>query len=221
MFVDPATPLARLVTERPSATRVLLRHGLDFCCGGGQSLAAACDRAGLDVSSVRAELEALERVGDERRWDEAPLPELIQHILDTYHSPLREDLTQLELMSQKVLRVHGAKDPERLEQLALTVRAMADELLPHAHKEEAVLFPWIIEHKWPRPEAPISVMRSEHEVVGELLERAKLLTNQFEPPEGACNTWRNLYARLRDFDAELREHIHLENNILFPRALAE
>ncbi len=219
MSVDATVSLATLVTTKPRTTRVLLRHGLDFCCGGQQTLARACERAGLSVQEISAELEALSSQPDDVRWDEQPLPRLIQHILDTYHAPLEEDLAQLGAMADKVLRVHGAKDPERLAALAESVHALAAELLPHAAKEELVLFPWIIQQRQPRPTGPISVMRNEHEVAGALLERVKELTDGFTPPAEACNTWRNLFARLADFDAELREHIHLENNILFPRAL--
>jgi regulator of cell morphogenesis and NO signaling len=214
-----ATSLSTLVTETPSATRVLLRHGLDFCCGGKQTLAEACSRAGLSLEGVLSELAALAPDHGERRWDVAPIPELIQHILDVYHAPLEEDLTQLKAMADKVLRVHGDKDPERLTQLRATVYGLADELLPHMMKEEQVLFPWILSGRQPRPEAPISVMKHEHVVAGELLERAKQLTDTFTPPAEACHTWRNLYARLEEFDSELRQHIHLENNVLFPRVL--
>ncbi len=219
MLVPAAMPLATLAIEMPRASRVLLRHGLDFCCGGGQTLEEACKRKGLPLESIRSELEALASRPEDVRWDAVPNSRLIQHILDTYHAPLEEDLIQLIAMSDKVLRVHGAKDTKRLEALAASVCALSDELLPHARKEELVLFPWILQQRQPRPQAPISVMRREHEVAGGLLERIKELTTSSTPPAEACNTWRNLYARLAEFDASLREHIHLENNILFPRAL--
>lgn len=221
MAIDMTTPLASLVTERPAASRVLLRHGLDFCCGGQRSLGDACLQKGLSAQQVEAELLAIFDSPAEIRWDKAPLPALIQHILDVYHAPLPEDLAQLGAMADKVLRVHGAKDPKRLSRIAGSIHALTEELLPHMQKEERVLFPWILAGRVPGPHAPISVMRREHESAGELLALIGDLTGGFTPPPEACNTWRNLYARLAEFDSALRRHIHLENFVLFPRALGE
>lgn len=221
MLVDTGLSLAGLVAQQPAASRVLLRHGLDFCCGGQRSLKEACEKKGLSVEQVASELALTVESPDDVRWDKASLPSLVTHILDVYHAPLPEDLAQLTAMADKVLRVHGAKDLQRLTRLAGSIHAISEELLPHLQKEERVLFPWIVEGRQPRPSAPITVMLREHDSAGELLELIRELTSGFTPPPEACNTWRNLYARLADFDGALRRHIHLENFVLFPRALGE
>ncbi len=220
MIVNTNSVLAQLVTEYPASSRVLLRHGLDFCCGGQQTLVAACEGAKLGVDDVIAEMNELTVDDAAVRWDTAPIPDLIDHILETYHAPLPEEFAQLQSMTDKVLRVHGEKDPERLGGLAKAVRFLADDLSVHMKKEELVLFPWILNGRQPKPVAPISAMRHEHEEAGAALEELRTLTDNFTPPNGACMTWRTLYARLERFDSDLRHHIHLENNILFPRVLA-
>jgi len=219
MQVDATTQLRNIVTAQPTSSRVLQRHGLDFCCGGARTLDDACARLGLSADQVLQEIAATQDRGTSARWDEVPVDELIAHILEVYHQPLPEELEQLQAMADKVLRVHGDKDPERLAKLADTVRAMTRDLLPHMQKEEQILFPWILDARQPSPQGPIAVMEHEHEQVAILLADAKALTDDFTPPPGACNTWTNLYARLEAFDLDLREHIHLENNILFPMAV--
>ncbi len=220
MQVDSATELGSLVTAYPASSRVLVRHGLDFCCGGSQTLADACAGAGLSVDQILAEIKEVKEKNTETRWDHVAPSELISHILEVYHATLPEELAQLQAMADKVLSVHGDKDPDRLGELASTVQSLVRDLMPHMHKEEEILFPWIVSDREPRPEGPIAVMLEDHETAGAALERIKELTDNFMVPAEACDTWRNLYARLESFDAELREHIHLENNILFPRALA-
>jgi regulator of cell morphogenesis and NO signaling len=219
MNISAETSLGDLVTTHPTATRVLMRHGLDFCCGGQTPLARACAEAGLAIDDVVAELSADLAGCEERNWGEAPVADLIQHLLDVYHAPIPEEVEQIQGMANRVLKVHGAKDPERLEALAHTFAQLAAELSPHLVKEEQILFPWILGGHMPPPTQPIVVMRYEHDDVGVMLGRLHTLTDGYTPPEGACGTWRALYARLEVFDRELRMHIHLENNVLFPRAL--
>ncbi len=219
MQVDSSTPLNTIVTAYPDASRILLRYGLDFCCGGKQTLAEACAGASLELDKVLSEVTATQKQPASTRWDEVAPHLLIEHILEVYHAPLTEELEQLKTMADKVNRVHGSKDPKRLADLAETVAQLGHELIPHMQKEEMILFPWILEGRQPPPEAPIEVMQYEHDVAAKLLSTLKTLTNEFTPPAGACNTWRTLYARLQTFDSDLRHHIHLENNILFPGAL--
>jgi regulator of cell morphogenesis and NO signaling len=205
----------------PAASRVFMRHDIDFCCGGNRKLTDACAEKGLDAAALLDEIRAeLAEEGDVR-WDERPLPELIDHILETYHRPLDEELPRLGRMTAKVLAVHGDKDPERLAELHAVYGAVAQELTDHMMKEERVLFPWILSGNGQTAHGPIHVMHAEHDSVALALARIRELTDNFTPPQGACNTWRALWLGLHQFDHDLRAHIHLENNVLFPRALAE
>ncbi len=219
--IQPTTSLGSLVTANPATSRILLRHQLDFCCGGKQSLAEACAQAELDLDEILNELRGSAADATTTRWDQVAPSALVAHILEKYHAPLPEDLAQLRGMADKVLRVHGDKDPLRLSELALTVRKLEVELSAHMQQEETVLFPQIVGQKDGSPKEPIAQLHEEHETAGKALEAIKELTDGFVPPPEACATWSNLYSRLRAFDAELREHIHLENNILFPRVLAD
>lgn len=213
--------VGELSTTRPHAVKVFQRHGIDFCCGGSKSLADACAPLGLAEATVLAEIEVEEArsVTSPRRWDEAPLTELIDHLLVRYHEPMAEDLARLEAMAERVFRVHGHKD-DNLEVLLEVVVALREDLEPHLMKEEQVLFPWIRQGNGATAGAPIAMMRHEHDEVAVLLRRARELTNDYLAPDGACATWRALWKGLETFDQELVEHIALENNVLFPRALA-
>lgn len=216
-----AQSVATLASTRPASLRALHRHGIDFCCGGGRSVGDACQRAGLTPEQLQAEIAALEvDHGDARRWTEAPLPELIEHILTAHHRPLDEELPRLRAMAAKVLRVHGEKMPETLQGIVDTLWAMEQEIAPHMLKEERVLFPMILAGRGADCGGPVAVMHMEHDALGGLLEQMVGLTEHFTPPAEACNTWRALYVGLGELDADLRLHIHLENNVLFPRALA-
>jgi len=218
--IEKNTPLGELVDTYPLASTVLLKHGLDFCCGGGDSLANACKKAEVDLEQILNELEASRLSPAERQWSSASTEELVQHILEVHHSPLPNLLAQVKRQITRVVEVHGSKDPDRLNKLKDAVHALSDELLPHMMKEEQILFPWILSGRMPPPMGPIQVMLMEHEAAGKLLEQVVTLTDNFQPPSGACTTWRNLYALLQHLDQDLRTHIHLENNILFAKAVA-
>lgn len=213
--------VGELATARPAALRAFHRHGIDFCCGGGRAIADACAKAGITPEQLDAEIASFEAELDAgRRWDEVPLPELVAHIVEAHHRPLDEELPRIRAMAAKVLRVHGEKMPEVLGGIVRTFAAMEAEIGPHMLKEEQILFPWINAGRGPDCAAPIHVMEQDHDALGELLQTMAELTVGYEPPEGACNTWRALYEGLGALDADLRLHIHLENNVLFPRALA-
>lgn len=147
------------------------------------------------------------------------MDELIAHLLEHHHRPLHDELARLEEMAKKVRRVHGTKDPERLCRLAETVVALREELEAHMRKEEEVLFPWLLSGRGPSARMPIQVMRADHESAYQQLARLRILTDNFVPPPQVCATWRALWQGLEVLDANLREHIRLENDILFPRAL--
>jgi regulator of cell morphogenesis and NO signaling len=174
----------------------------------------------VDVEQVIAELEQeiAGRRGEEMRWDEQPLDALIDHILVTYHEPLRAELPRIEEMAQKVHRVHGDKDRARFDQLLETVLAIRADIEQHLPKEEQILFPAIKAGQGPMALGPMHVMEMEHETLAGMLRKVRELTNDFEVPEEACATWRALWVGLEDLERSLHEHIHLENNVLHPRA---
>jgi len=222
MTIDATTRIGEIATEYPLATRVFHRHGIDFCCGGGKPLADACAARGLDTDDVIAELQSeLEtHKGAETRWDQQPLEDLIRHILVTYHEPLREELPRLAAMARKVKETHADKAPDTLPQLLNVFLGLQAELESHMAKEEQILFPMILGGQGFMAGGPISVMEHEHESAGEALARLRELTGDYTVPAEACNTWRALWHGLAALEEALHEHIHLENNILFPRALS-
>jgi regulator of cell morphogenesis and NO signaling len=221
MSVHLDNRIGQIATEHPLATRVFARHGIDFCCGGGRPLGEVCEERGLDARSVLAELEReiASPPADEVRWDEAPLDDLIGHILDAYHVPLQEELPRLEAMARKVVDVHRDKRPETLPELLEVYAGLKEELEQHMAKEEQILFPMIRRGRGAMALGPITVMEQEHLSAGRALQRLRELTGDYTVPEEACNTWRALWHGLADLERSLHEHIHLENNILFPRAL--
>jgi len=221
MNISSDQKVGQLAGDFPLATRVLARHGIDYCCGGGIPLEEACSRAGVEVGAVVDEIrEVLDgSPGPVRSWQEAPLRDVIGHILVAFHRPLEEELPRLETMAEKVFRVHGDKDPEMLGAVLETLRALKAELEEHMQKEEQVLFPMILQGQGAQAGAPIEMMEHEHESAGAALKRLRQVTHGYLVPEEACNTWRALWHGLADLEKALHEHIHLENNILFPRAL--
>lgn len=220
--IDSATPVGHIVATAPLTARVFARHGIDYCCGGGAQLGAACRERGLDaervLAEIRGELDAPET--QPGRWLDAPLGELIDHILEAYHRPLDEELPRLEAMARKVHAVHGPKDPDRLRAISRLCSELRAELEPHMRKEEMILFPMIRSGQGAMAQGPVHVMMLEHDQAGALLKRLRELTDGYTVPAGACNTWTALWHGLADLERSLHEHIHLENNILFPRALA-
>lgn len=221
MKIAAETPVGRIASELPIATRVFARHQIDFCCGGGRPLAEICEARRLDTNAILKEIEAETSDADfqAERWDDAPLPDLIDHIENRYHRRLDEELPRLESMARKVLRVHREKAPDVLPAIVDTFLELKDELERHMVKEERVLFPMIRTGRGGSATAPISVMEDEHESAGEALRRLRALTDGYRVPDGACNTWRALWAGLAALEEDMHQHIHLENNILFPRAL--
>jgi regulator of cell morphogenesis and NO signaling len=216
---DPRTTLAELAVRFPAATRVFYAHGLDFCCRGRRPLAEACAEKGLDAEEVLAAVASAEEAGaDLTYWGDAPLAELIGFVTSHYHRRLREELPQLVAMAEKVEAVHGEK-PECPRGLASHLRQVHGAVLDHLEKEEVVLFPMILAGRGSETAAPVQVMEHEHDDHAVALARTRALTGDLEPPAEACTTWRALYLRLVELERELMEHIHLENNVLFPRAL--
>lgn len=211
--------VAEFTRTSPHAIRVLQRHRIDFCCGGGRDLTAASTAAGVTVDQLVAELSAEDGryKSDERDWYAAPLTELIAYIVVRHHRPLDEELPRLLALADKVARVHGGTTHEAVR--ALT-HALIGDLIPHMAKEEQVLFPWIESGGGAQCAPPIQAMRHEHQDVAGFLRELTDVTGYYTAPPEACGSWRALWTGLGALDADLRLHIHLENNILFPRALA-
>lgn len=211
--------LGDLARDIPGATRVFHEHKLDFCCGGRHSLQEAAAERGLDVAAITRELASLADTGtDERDWRGSGNAALVEHLLTRFHALHRQQLPELIRLARRVEHVHGAR-PNCPNGLADALAAMQQELESHMQKEEQVLFPLLTQGR-NHVDGPVAVMRFEHEQHGEALARLEALAHDFETPVGACNTWQALYRGLRQFRADLMQHIHLENNILF-EGLAE
>ena len=226
MTITEATPIADIAATLPSSVRVFQRHGVDFCCGGARPLGEVCAEQGLSFPDIARAIEAAaaEPAPDGRDWSREPLTALAEYIVETYHDSLREELPRLEAMAAKVARVHGAKAPFLL-QVDDVIGELSADLNEHMRKEELVLFPTIraieqggqVEADWVA--APISVMRHEHDRAGALLAELDRLTGRYVAPEWACATFRALYQGLQELEEAMHVHVHLENNVLFPRAM--
>jgi regulator of cell morphogenesis and NO signaling len=215
--ISAQSTLADLATTHAGASRVFHQHGLDFCCGGRESLGDACARRGIDPTLLVTEIE-LELAPDFERWDERPLGALIDHVLERFHEPHRAELPRLIAMAAKVEQVHADKStcPRGL---AAFLEQVQDELEDHMQKEEQVLFPLLRAGRGRMASMPIHVLEDEHRDHARNLERLRALTGNYTPPDEACTTWRALYLGLAELERDLMQHIHLENNVLFPRAL--
>ena len=216
-FRDQA--LGELALTIPRASALFRKLDLDFCCGGKQTLERAATRKELDLEAIEAELAALAEEPTEKEWRTAPLAEIIDHILVRYHDRHREQLPELILQATKVELVHADK-PNVPKGLAKYLTMLHQELSSHMMKEEQILFPLIKQGMGSRATGPISVMESEHDEAGELLEVIKHTTNNVTPPPEACTTWKAMYNGINELIDDLMNHISLENNVLFPRALA-
>jgi regulator of cell morphogenesis and NO signaling len=206
--------IGQIAVQLPGATAVFRRLKLDFCCGGHLSLQKAAADKMLDLDTVVAELSALVR-SDQLPTEVEP-SDLIDHILTRYHDVHREQLPELVRMARRVEAVHR-DNPNVPKGLAELLEGMEQELAAHMHKEEEVLFPLMRAGVTRAVGQPIAMMRHEHTGHGVLLDCVLALTHDATPPPGACNTWRALYAGIAQFRDDITEHIHLENNVLFPQ----
>lgn len=221
MTHDRNTPLADLAVTYPSASRVFLRERLDYCCGGKTSLADACQTRGLDPDRLLQEIAAAEETARESiAWERKPLAELIDFIVERYHRDLRRELPELIALAEKVEDRHAEKQtcPRGL---SVHLTQIHESVLDHLAKEEQVLFPLILRGLGSQAGGPVQAMEYEHRDHGMNLQRTREMAHDLVPPPEACPTWQALYLRLAALEADLMEHIHLENNILFPRALRE
>ena len=235
MSVTAEKTVRELAVEVPNATRVFERFGLDYCCGGKKSLQEACNGANLPVDEVIRALDAAARKSpapDAAELAAGSLAELIDHIVKTHHKFTREEINRLTALLNKVCSVHGKNHGELLS-IRDTFAGLAQELTLHLMKEENILFPYIIrleesslqrESVIPPPfgtvQNPIRMMTQEHDGAGEALRSIRRASPDFQPPEDACISYRTLYQALANFEADLHQHIHLENNVLFPNTIA-
>jgi len=235
MSIEATKTVGELAAEVPNATREFEKLGIDYCCGGSRTLGEACAEARISIEDALARLRnglAAAQPKPGREWKQDPLAELIAHICNTHHVFVRQEIPRIEQLAEKVMSVHGANHAELFEVQALFA-TLADELGVHLMKEEQVLFPYIVRleeaalaHE-PGPAAmfgtvvnPVRMMMQDHDGAGNVLKKLREITSNYAVPGDACASYRALYEALPAFEADLHQHIHLENNILFPRAVA-
>jgi regulator of cell morphogenesis and NO signaling len=235
MTLTATKTVGEIAVEMPSATREFEKLGIDYCCGGSRTLSQACTEANISVDAALARLEeslAATQSEGSQDWQKQLLADLIVHITTTHHTFVREESPRILELAAKVVGVHGKNHPELL-QVQQVFSALAEELRVHLMKEEQMLFPYIslMEENAlagePAPPAmfgtvanPVRMMMQEHDGAGEALRSLRSVTSDYKVPEDACITYRTLYGALEGYEADLHQHIHLENNILFPRAIA-
>lgn len=223
--------LGAIAAKDMRKAQVFKKYGLDFCCGGKKTVKEACAEKGLDVTRVEKELQQTDEnyVSRPLPFQDWSLDFLADYIVNTHHTFVRKTVPQLLELSAKVARVHGAHHPE-LPVIAALVEDISNELQSHLVKEEQVVFPYIkklAQTKAAPAEAaelggilaPINLMEMEHEAVGEKLAEIRTLSNNFALPVDACASYSLVYRMLEDFEDDMFNHIHLENNILFPKAI--
>ena len=208
--------------QHADSYKIFHKYGIDFCCGGKRLLSDVCEEKGIELSAIANDFKALEETpSDQKDWNTETLENIINHIVDTHHQYLRDDLPRLFHLTQKVASRHGEKDTHLYKVLEIFV-SMSNELLAHIEKEEKVLFPMIIEMEKtgdisPQIMMPILAMEAEHEEVGKALEELDVLTKHYTLKPNRCASYQALYVGLKQLEEDLKLHIHKENNFLFPR----
>jgi regulator of cell morphogenesis and NO signaling len=236
MEIDAGKTVKEIVVGMPSSAKVFERLGIDYCCGGDKRLDEACRDAGLQIEVVMQALESTGTVaqpeGETVDWNAQPLTTLMNHIMEKHHIFCRQEVARLEPLLDKVLQAHGAAHPE-LRHIKALFSGLSKELLMHLTKEEQTLFPYIARMEesvtrgipFPRPafgtvQNPVRMMVLEHDNAGAALHELRNLSGNYQLPSDACNSYRALYEVLQSFESDMHQHVHLENNILFPRAVA-
>jgi regulator of cell morphogenesis and NO signaling len=232
MTATPDTTIREIVASDYRTAAIFQRYGLDFCCNGCRTVAQGCREAGADAGAVLRELDTVLNTSDAgtpqfASWDARTL---IAHIVDRHHGFVRQALPPLLQHTEKIASVHGRRHSELIHVANLFARVAA-EMIDHMAREEGILFPFIAalaeaaDNGEPRPVAPfgtvanpIHMMEAEHQFVGDAMAEMRHLTGNFTPPEDACATYRVCFQELDAFERDLHEHVHLENNVLFPKA---
>jgi regulator of cell morphogenesis and NO signaling len=225
--IDLSSSVGVIVTQHPELSRVFEDLQIDYCCHGGISLNDACQQRQLDPQKVVEKLETHGVAAKENRdWSTASLTDLCDHIEATHHAFLRQELPRLEKMIEKVADAHADRHPE-LRSVGVAFQALQAELMPHMMKEEQILFPAIrqleaatqpVSLPFGTVQNPIRMMEHEHDIAGTVLSQLHDLTGGYQIPKDACNTYRAMIDGLENLALDLHEHIHKENNILFPRS---
>ena len=222
--------VGELVAQKPSLSRVFEQVGIDYCCGGKKTIQEVSQKKGIDPQALIATLE--EFASSSTETDTIPpalmtLTELANHIEQTHHAYLKTELPRLDMMTNKVAAVHGEHN-ERLYDIRQTFLALAQEMSSHMMKEEQILFPMIRQMELGASTAashcgsvanPIRQMEAEHDQAGDALEKIQNLTDNYVPPDWACNTYRAMLDALSYLQKDMHQHVHKENNVLFPRAI--
>nr|WP_121271179.1 iron-sulfur cluster repair di-iron protein [Pedobacter schmidteae] len=226
--------IGEMVTKDYRKAQVFKSFGIDFCCGGKKTVAEVCEKKGIDLAAVEEALvlpsdEAYSSENDHQKWD---IGFLADYIVNTHHRYVKDNTTFITELANKVARVHGAEHPETIK-IAALFSEVACELMLHLRKEEQILFPFIKEladiennggilkeSPFGKVSNPIQLMESEHEHAGAALQEIRDLTQNFTLPADACNSYMILYKKLDEYENDLHRHVHLENNILFPKAIA-
>jgi regulator of cell morphogenesis and NO signaling len=226
------TTIGELALQVPNAISVLEKWQIDYCCRGGRSVVEACETAGVPVDKLLTAIYDARGTADASELQQKSLAEIQEYIINTHHVYTRQALETVRLLSEKVATRHGERHPEMIEVRSI-VGQLCDDLLPHMLKEEQVLFPFIDQletaslngDEAPVPffgtvKNPIRMMMAEHDAAGDLLVLLRAVTFEYKLPDDACLSFRALYERLAELEEDLHRHIHLENNLLFPRAAA-
>ena len=232
MLLTTEKTVREYAVETPGATRVFEKLRIDYCCGGGPTLADACAAAGVEVAEVERLLRTADvsQSGAPAEVQTGPLSGLIDYILEKHHTFTRDEMERITALAEKVATKHGENHPELLTVRDL-FRRLCDDLRPHMFKEEMVLFPYIRQLEQaaaegrPAPFAPfgtvrnpVRVMMIEHDTAGEILRELRAASGDYSAPADGCMSYQALYRALEEFEADLHQHIHLENIVLFPRA---
>ncbi len=231
MEVTKNDRVGSIVAKDYRTSDVFVKYKIDFCCGGGITLEEACRKNSLDAQEVVDALAAkLKSAGENTDYLEMSSDELIEFILKHHHAYVEENIPYLRFYVEKIANVHGSRHPELLELKNILMDAL-EKLELHMKKEELMLFPYIkqiqnainqdesvLKPAFETVDNPIAVMNEEHDFEGEAFRKMRDLTNDFRPPEDACTTYQIAFKKLAEFEADLHKHVHLENNILFPKA---
>ncbi|WP_250255172.1 iron-sulfur cluster repair di-iron protein [Chryseobacterium sp. Marseille-Q3244] len=224
--------IGNMVAEDFRTAAIFKRHGIDFCCKGGRTIEEACNNKKLDPEKIYEELEALPKnEGTSIDFNSWSLDLLADYIEKTHHRYVEEKTSVLQAFLDKLCKVHGGRHPELFEINAI-FNESAHDLAAHIKKEKLILFPFVknikksktsentlLQPPFGTVENPVHMMQHEHTVEGDRFRKIAEITHEYTPPADACNTYKVAFAMLQDFENDLHKHIHLENNILFPKAI--